>query len=99
MANTDGGYILFGVRDRKQQVYSPEGRIVGIPLETDLLKEFGEKILVIQPEISLDEIPTVAWSGAAWSDDSQRIASASYDGTVRVWDAFTGKNEQTYQQP
>jgi serine/threonine protein kinase len=35
----------------------------------------------------------------AWSPDSKRIASASQDGTVRVWDALTGANAVTYQQP
>ena len=35
----------------------------------------------------------------AWSSDSKRIASASDDGTVQVWDALTGDNEQIYQLP
>ncbi|MHB8600469.1 MAG: WD40 domain-containing protein [Ktedonobacteraceae bacterium] len=30
-------------------------------------------------------------SGEAWSPDSTRIASASADGTLDVWDAFTGQ--------
>lgn len=59
MANTDGGYILFGIQDRKLNVHSPVDRIRGIPLNGDLLKEFGEKIKVIQPEIPLDEPPKI----------------------------------------
>src|SRR3989442_7221374 len=31
--------------------------------------------------------PVVA---VAWSPNNQRIASASYDGTVQIWDATTG---------
>jgi WD40 repeat protein len=32
----------------------------------------------------------------AWSHDGTRIASASEDGTVQVWDATTGKHRATY---
>lgn len=37
-------------------------------------------------------------SALAWSPESLRIASASSDGTVQVWDALTGANVVTYQQ-
>src|SRR2546426_2681258 len=50
MANTDGGYILFGVLDRKKSVSALEARIKGIPIQGDLRKEFGDKISVLQPE-------------------------------------------------
>jgi serine/threonine protein kinase len=33
----------------------------------------------------------------AWSPNGKRIASASYDGTVQVWDALTGGHVFTYQ--
>ncbi|HZR44491.1 MAG TPA: serine/threonine-protein kinase, partial [Ktedonobacteraceae bacterium] len=33
----------------------------------------------------------------AWSPDSHRIASASDDGTVQVWEALTGANTFTYR--
>src|SRR5271167_980316 len=50
MVNADGGFILFGVRDRKQAVRVPEDRITGIPLG-DLRKEFAEKISAIERSV------------------------------------------------
>src|SRR5437899_2874706 len=59
MANTYGGFILFGVQDRKVPVAAPEHRIVGIPVGGDLLKEFGNKIESIQPEVYFEAVPQV----------------------------------------
>ncbi len=36
-------------------------------------------------------------SGIAWSPDGQRIASASGDGTVHVWNAATGRTQYSYR--
>lgn len=36
-------------------------------------------------------------NGIAWSPDGRRIASASDDGTVQVWDTFTGSKVLTYR--
>src|SRR6266516_6829118 len=44
MANADGGFILFGVRDRDQAVNSTDDRIVRIQLKGGLRKIFSEKI-------------------------------------------------------
>ena len=38
-----------------------------------------------------------AVSGVAWSPNGQRIASASSDGTVQVWDAASGSHALTYR--
>ena len=59
MANTDGGFILFGILDRKQQVTSLDDRIKGIPIQGDLRKEFGDKIAYIQPEVYFEAVPRV----------------------------------------
>lgn len=57
LANTIGGYILFGVKDRREAVGSPDERIVGIPLGDDLRKQFGDKLQAIQPEVHFDAAP------------------------------------------
>lgn len=57
MANSDGGFILFGVQDRQVSVEAPEGRIVGIPTGGDLRKEFGDKIADVQPDVFFDASP------------------------------------------
>ena len=59
MANTGGGFILFGVKDRKVPVAVLEKRITGIPIGGDLLKEFGNKIEKVQPEIYFEAVPRV----------------------------------------
>src|SRR2546430_2628274 len=59
MANTDGGFILFGILDRKQEVTPSEKRIRGIPIQADLRKDFGDKIADIQPEVYFETVPRV----------------------------------------
>lgn len=52
MANGNGGYIIFGVKDpKKHPTLTPEQRIVGIPKSSENLKDFGDKILNIQPGV------------------------------------------------
>src|SRR5260370_4876314 len=59
MANTDGGFILYSVKDRRVSVEGLEYCIVGIPVGGDLLKEFGNKIESIQPEVYFEAVPQV----------------------------------------
>ncbi len=58
MANAQGGLILFGIRDRKIDVNSPENRIVGISLDRDLVKEFGDQVQHIEPELHFQATPS-----------------------------------------
>jgi hypothetical protein len=52
MANADGGYIIFGVKDpKKHPNLTAEQRIVGIPKSSEYLKEFGDKISSIERNV------------------------------------------------
>ncbi len=52
MANADGGYLIFGVKDAKKHPdLTIEQRIVGIPKSSEYLKEFGDKIARIQRKL------------------------------------------------
>jgi hypothetical protein len=57
MANADGGFILFGVRDRATNVSSPDDRIIGLPLGGDLRKQFAEKISTIERLVYFEASP------------------------------------------
>ncbi len=52
MANTDGGYIIFGVKDATRHPHlTPEQLIAGIPKSPEYLKQFGDKIASIQRSV------------------------------------------------
>jgi len=57
MANTGGGWILFGVKDRKTG-QSPRDRVVGIPLGQDLAHQLGQKLVGIVPAVHFQSSPT-----------------------------------------
>jgi hypothetical protein len=58
MANTDGGFILFGIQDRRVSAADPRDRIIGIPLGGDLRSQFGHKIADIQPDVFFEASPS-----------------------------------------
>ena len=73
-ANTSGGYILFGVQDPREKPGLPaEDLILGIP-PSDLRKELGDKLQLIQPEIQFDAVPR----GIPVPSDSQRVVFVAY---------------------
>ena len=56
-ANTLGGFLIFGVKDGKNIKAPGENRIVGIPLNGEHRKEFGEKLSAVQPVPHFDSSP------------------------------------------
>jgi Putative DNA-binding domain len=58
MANSAGGWIVFGVKDRATGLRARD-RIVGIPIGGDLRREFGDKLGGIQPEVYFDASPAI----------------------------------------
>jgi hypothetical protein len=48
MANGDGGFILFGVKDLQTEAAKPEDRIVGIPASSELRRDFGRLLSTMQ---------------------------------------------------
>ncbi len=52
MANTDGGYLIFGVKDPKQWPnLTEQERMGGIPKSSEYVKEFGDKISSIHRKV------------------------------------------------
>lgn len=64
MANTAGGYLIFGVLDKKKEP-DPNKQVVGIPITGDLRKEFGEKMTGIQQEVFWDASPALPLQSSA----------------------------------
>jgi hypothetical protein len=57
MANTIGGFLIFGVKDGKAVASPDEDRIIGIPIGGEHRKEFGEKLTAIQPIPRFESVP------------------------------------------
>jgi hypothetical protein len=56
MANTDGGFLVFGVVDPRKSKPGPRAGIVGVPLGEDLRKELGHKLTAIQRPVRFDTL-------------------------------------------
>lgn len=57
LANTAGGFILFGVKDRAVPVVQLSDRITGLVLGGDWAKEFGDKMKGLQQDIFFEASP------------------------------------------
>jgi hypothetical protein len=51
-ANTEGGFLVFGIKDERSLSY--EDRIVGIDANRDFPREFGDKLSNIEPHLYYD---------------------------------------------
>src|SRR5215204_82746 len=54
MANSNTGFLIFGVRDTRRESGNSEDRICGIPIKGDYRRNFAEKIKGIQPEVHFE---------------------------------------------
>ena len=61
MANTGGGFIIFGVKDR-QAVTPAEDRIIGIARDADHRKQLGDKLQGIQQPVQFETVPALLCS-------------------------------------
>lgn len=55
MANTTGGYVIFGVKDSKAADH--DDRICRIRVSSELRADFGQKLRRIQPDIFFETVP------------------------------------------
>jgi WD40 repeat protein len=69
--------------------FSPDGTLIALPI--------GHAIHVFEARsgrrwLQGEEVPAGRLQSAAWSPSGDRIATGHGDGTVRVWDAATGRH-------
>jgi predicted HTH transcriptional regulator len=57
MANCEGGYLIFGVKDRAVLAGTPSDRIVGIPVTTDAPREIAAKLGQLRPAVAFRASP------------------------------------------
>jgi hypothetical protein len=92
---------------QRQRRYSRRTFVVGVGLTVtavgvSALLLRGQSRVIIPP-LPAQSLPytyrghTGAVTSVAWSPEGRRLASASYDGIVQVWDASTGAKLFTYK--
>ncbi len=83
--------------------WSPDGKSIAAVGEDNTVRVWkannGQDIITYKPPSKLgDAFRGIVNSidSISWSPDGSQIASSSEDGTVQVWNAFTGDNITTY---
>jgi len=84
--------------------WSPDGKSIAAVGEDNTVRVWkasnGQENITYKPPSKLGDAFRGIFNSIdsiSWSPDSSQIASSSEDGTVQVWDAFTGDNITTYR--
>lgn len=84
--------------------WSPDGKSIAAVGADNTVRVWkannGQHINTYKPSSKLGDAfrgITNSIDSISWSPDSSQIASSSEDGTVQVWNAFTGDNITTYR--
>jgi WD40 repeat protein len=72
--------------------FSPDGRLLAFHLKRDIHILDGLTLTAVQTVKGHQK----QLNAIAFSPDSRSLLSASHDGTIRVWDAATGKSRNRY---
>ena len=85
-----------------QPLYSPDGRIMALPSETNLASETGREEVILydlQAGKIINRLPTGPLSGfgekIAFSQDGATLTTLGWSGEAKLWDARTGTLRST----